>query len=218
MRQALIVGAGGHCRVILSILMEQATRSVIGVIDINLPLLADDFPNESIMRFPVLSLEALNSFTQPGDVDVFLAIGDIKLRRIWWEKLRDAGFSMPNLFSRHAIVDPTVKMGSSNILCAKVFVGPEACLGNNNLINTGVILEHESSVGDHCHIAPGSIVAGRSHVPDNCFVGAGSVIIDGISLAHSTTLGAGSVLVENIANSHGVYVGVPTRRISGSVK
>ena len=214
MREALIIGAGGHCRVVLSILAEEASRSVIGAIDINLPRIEDDVSVELVMGCPVLSLETLNSFSQPGNIDVFLAIGDIKLRLAWWEKLGDAGFSMPNLFSRHAIIDPTVKMGNANILCAKVFIGPEACLGNNNLINTGAILEHESSIGDHCHIAPGSLVAGRSHVSDNCFVGAGSVIIDGISLAHTTTLGAGSVLVENITNSHGIYVGVPARRIS----
>ena len=218
MREALIIGAGGHSRVILSILAEQATRSVIGVVDVNLPRLADGFSNELIMRCPVLSLETLNSFAQPGNVDIFLAIGVVKLRRVWWEKLRDSGFSMPNLFSSHAIIDPSVKIGNSNVVCAKVFIGPEACLGNNNLINTGVILEHESSVGNHCHIAPGSIIAGRSHVSDDCFVGAGSVIIDGISLAQSTTLGAGSVLVNDITNSHGVYVGVPARRISEGAK
>jgi UDP-perosamine 4-acetyltransferase len=218
MKEVLIVGAGGHSRVILSILAEQAVQSVIGVIDINLPQLSGGISNELIMDCPVLSLETLNSFAQPESVDIFLAIGDVELRHLWWKKLREAGFSMPNLLSSHAIIDPSVKIGDSNVVCAKVFIGPEACLGNNNLINTGVILEHESSVGNNCHIAPGSIIAGRSHVMDNCFVGAGSVIIDGINLAQSTTLGAGSVLINNVNDSHGVYVGIPARRISEGAK
>ena len=218
MRRALLLGAGGHSRVVLSILAEVGTHSIAGVIDINKA--HSDMRNscELIMGVPVFALDALTQFMGSKDLDIFLAIGDCSLRSLWWKKMLDMEFSMPNLLSPKAIVHPSVILGSANVICSGVFIGPEATLGNNNLINTGSILEHESSVGNHCHIAPRSLIAGRSNIADNCFVGAGSVIIDGISISEFTTVGAGAIVVADIKRPHGVYVGVPGRRMYKETK
>ena len=217
MRKALILGAGGHSRVVISLLKELSTHSIIGVVDVNSTHMKEP-SSEAIMQYPVLALDAFNSCFGHKDLDIFLAIGDCKIRQIWWERSFNAGLSMPNLLSHHAVVDPTAKIGTANIICPRAYIGPEVNLGSNNLINTGVILEHESSVQNHCHIAPRSLIAGRSKVADSCFIGAGSVIIDGITLVDHTTIGAGAVVIADIISSHGLYVGVPAQRISESNK
>lgn len=214
MRRAILLGAGGHSRVVLSILAEVGAHSSIGVIDINKTHLDVKNSCELIMGVPVLSLDALKKFIGCNDVDVFLAIGNSSIRSQWWKKMLDMEFSMPNLLSPKAIVHSSVFLGSANVICSGVFIGPEATLGSDNLINTGSILEHESSVGNHCHIAPRAVIAGRSHIADNCFVGAGSVIIDNISIGESTTVGAGAIIVADIKKPNGVYVGVPGRRMN----
>jgi UDP-perosamine 4-acetyltransferase len=213
MRKAILIGAGGHSKVVLSILADVGSHSIVGVIDINQSLLVSENCCELIMGIPVLSMKALNKFIGQKDLDVFLAIGDCRVRAQWWEKMLNMRFSMPNLLSPEAIIHSSVSLGSANVICSGVFIGPEATVGCDNLINTGAILEHETSVGNHCHVAPRSLVAGRSRVADNCFLGAGSVIIDGISVIDFTTLGAGAIAVADIKSPHGIYVGVPARRM-----
>jgi sugar O-acyltransferase (sialic acid O-acetyltransferase NeuD family) len=212
MRKAILLGAGGHSRVVQSILCEIQSHSTVGIIDIGKTKLDAEIPGEVIMGLPVLSQNVLKKFMGCKELDVFLAIGDCSLRSYWWEKVLNMGFHLPNLLSPNAIVHPSVSLGSANVICSGVFIGPEVRIGSNNLINTGSILEHESFVGSHCHIAPRSIIAGRAHVADGCFVGAGSVIIDNIKVADFTTVGAGAVITADIIEPSGVYVGVPGRR------
>lgn len=209
MRQALIIGAGGHCRALLSLLEACGKHEVVGILDLTEPR-----AGEVIMGINVIgSIAHLEAFCVRGKLDVFLAIGDNALRRTWWQKATDLGMPLPNLISPHAIVDPHACIGVGNVVCARAFIGPEALLGDNNLINTAAVVEHEARVGSHCHLAPSSTVAGRSRIGDGCFIGAGATVIDGIEVAADITVGAGGTVVGSIAEPYGVYVGVPAKKL-----
>ena len=205
---AIVIGTGGHCRVVLSLLAACGTHEVIGIVELN-----QARRDERIMGFsdiyPVDWLDEQGGAT----ADVFLAIGNNSSRATWYEQVRRAGWNLPNLISPEALIDPTARLGDANVVCARAFVGPEAVLSNNNLVNTGAIVEHEVRIGSHCHLAPSSTVAGRSHISDNVFVGAGATVIDRICIAPNITIGAAAVVVDTIIEADGVYVGVPARRI-----
>jgi sugar O-acyltransferase (sialic acid O-acetyltransferase NeuD family) len=206
-RKAIIVGAGGHCRVIISLLAMVGDTDVLGIID-----LSEFRAEENIMGLAVLGSSAiLEKFYGRRDLDLYLAIGENKLRYSWWLKLRDAGFSMPNLFSPLAIIDPTAHLGEANVVCARAFIGPKVVMGSNNLINTAAILEHEVYVGSHCHFAPASTVAGRSEINDGCFICAGSTVIDNIKIAENVTIGAGATLIHNATEPGALYIGIPAK-------
>jgi sugar O-acyltransferase (sialic acid O-acetyltransferase NeuD family) len=208
MRRAIILGTGGHCRVVLSILLEIGRHHVLDIIE-----LAELRYGETILGIPVNATASnLDSFRGQSTVDVFLAIGNNVLRREWWHKVKDLELPLPNLISPHATVNRFAKLGGGNVVCAKAFIGPECKIGNNNLINTGAIVEHEVHIGSHCHLSSSSTVAGRSRIYDNCFIGAGATVIDTMTIASGTTLGAGAVLISDIEQSNGVYVGIPARK------
>ncbi len=213
MRQAIILGTGGHCRVVLSMLLEAGLHHVAEIIE-----LSELRYGESIMGIPVRTTAlSLKSFSGIPKTDVFLAIGNNKIRRQWWEKVNELNLPLPNLISSHAIIDDFAKLGEGNIVCARAFIGPECIIGNNNLVNTGAILEHEVQVGSHCHLSSSSTVAGRSRIHDGCFLGAGAIIIDKLSIAAESTIGAGAVVISNIEQADGVYVGTPAQRRLGKV-
>lgn len=207
MRQAVVLGTGGHCRVVLSLLAAIKTHTVIQIIELGEPRQGELIMGKSVTP----AYKNINEFCGRADVDFFLAIGDVNVRKIWWEKLMELGLSMPNLISPHANIDETADLGQGNVVCAKVFIGPCAKTGNNNLINTGAILEHEVNIGDHCHLAPASVIAGRSQISDLCFIGAGATIVDNVSISAGTTVGAGAVVISNIDQANSVVVGVPAR-------
>ena len=207
-RQALIIGAGGHCRVVVSLLRDLGEHNVLGIVD-----LAEPRVGEVIMEVPVIgSVTRIGEFRNRADLDVFLAIGDNALRRTWWQTVGDLGVPMPNLISPRAIVDQHARLGVANVVCARAFIGPGALIGDNNLINTAALIEHEVLLGNHCHLAPSSTVAGRSRVGCCCFIGAGATLIDNVEVGGQITIGAGATVVHSITDS-GTYIGTPARRV-----
>lgn len=207
-RQALLVGSGGHARVVLSLLAASGSRPVLGLLDIGTTR-----PGEVIMGVPVIGAASmLAEYGGRDDVDVYLAIGDNASRRDWWSRVQALGLHLPSLVSPHAIVDPTSRLADGVVVCARAFVGPEATVGENTLLNTACIVEHEVTVGRHCHLAPSATVAGRSRIGHGCFIGAGATVIDRVSIADNVIVGAGGTVVRSIEAAGGVYVGVPAAR------
>lgn len=208
MRQAVVLGTGGHCRVILSILKTEQRHEVMAIIELGSPREGETIMGLTVMPNPNI----LEMLFGRRDVDVFLAIGDNDIRKHWWARVKNIGLPMPNLVSTGAQIDNSAYLGESNVICARAFVGPEAELGNNNLINTGAIVEHEVKIGHHCNVASAATIAGRSRIADSVFVGAGAVIVDGVSIASETILGAGATLIKSIYQPNGVYLGTPAKR------
>ena len=208
MRQALILGTGGHCRVVLSILTACQSHVTKAIVELGSLRSDEVIMGVSLVTFPTM----LENFSGRDDVDVFFAIGNNDSRRIWWEKIRALGFATPNLVSPHALVDTSASLGDANIVCARAFIGPQAELGNNNLINTAATVEHEVNIKDHCHLAPSSTVAGRTRIGSLCMIGAGATIVDGLCVASETVIGAGATVIKSVNSPGGVYIGVPAKR------
>lgn len=204
MNDVLIIGSGGHCRVVVSILRELGTENFRGILDLSLPNLG-----EKIMGVPVIGgVNILDDLEFKESVDIYLAIGSNAIRHHWYDKLVN-NFCMPNLISPHAIVDKTVKLGLANIICAKAFIGPGVVADSNNLFNTGVIVDHEVIIGSHCHLAPASTICGRVVIGDNSFIGSGATILDGLTIASGTTVGGGALINKSLMLSNSTYVGIP---------
>lgn len=207
-RQALILGTGGHCRVLLSLLAARGEHEMLGIVD-----LGEFRVGEFIMGVPVIGkITCLEAFRKLQNLHVFLAIGDNTLRQSWWQTASDLGFALPSLVSPQAIIDPHAQLGRSNVVCANAFIGPEAVLGDNNLINTAAIVEHEVRIGSHCHLAPSSTVCGRSQIGDACVVGVGATVIDYVEVAARITIGAGATVIGSIIEPGGIYIGTPAKK------
>lgn len=207
MKRAIIIGSGGHSRVVLSLLFQVDEYRIEGILDLGSPM-----PGEKIMGIPVIgSIDRVGELGIMGIDSVFLAIGDNNSRRQWFDKLVAQGYTFPNLISPYAILDPSSKIGVGNVICARAFVGPLAVIGDNNLINTSAIVEHEVRIGNHCHLAPGSVVAGRCVIEDEVFLGANSTVKDRIMVGQRITVGAGATVVKTLEQSDTIYVGTPAQ-------
>jgi len=209
-RKALVLGAGGHCRVLLSMLASIEQHEVLGIIDLGMPR-----ANEVILGIAVIGTShSLEGFQNRDDLDLFLAIGTNSLRESWWKTVQSIGFATPNLVSPYALVDPHARLGTANVICPNAFIGPDAQLGHNNLVNTAAVIEHEVHIGSHCHLAPSSTVCGRSVIGDRCLIGVGARVSDVIQVASGVTIGAGATVVRAITEADGIYIGTPAKRMA----
>jgi sugar O-acyltransferase (sialic acid O-acetyltransferase NeuD family) len=202
-RKAAIYGAGGHSRVIASILQAN-DMSLLGFFD-------DSYSGqlEMIQGAPLLGLfEAILDFKEQINA-VYLALGDNYKRAEAFSFLYEHGFTMPPLVHPFSLVETDVTLGSGSIVCIGGILCTEAKIGKGCIINTGCSVDHETVVGDFVHLAPQVAVAGRTKIGDYTFVGINASIADKLTIGKNVVIGAGSVVLRDVPDNMRV-VGIYT--------
>lgn len=191
-----IIGAGGHGRVIASVL-QAGNAAVAGFIDSGV---------EEELPFPLLGNDDdIPKLIDEGTITSFIiGLGSIKggpsLRSKLFDKMIDQGLTPAVAIHPMAILSPGVKIGAGCAIMAGAIVNTGTSIGKNSIINTGAIIDHDGDIGEHVHIAPGVTLSGNVTIGDNSLIGVGSTIRQGITVGKNVTLGAGSVAVKNIAD------------------
>ena len=204
-KRALIIGAGGHSRVVASMIISQKKYNSIKILDFTKP------KEKKILNIDVEKIDHNLEVYNLNIHDFYLAIGDNSKREKWWKKLNKINASCPSLISDSAFIERNSDIGNGNIICAKSYLGVLSRLGDNNILNTGSIIDHETTIANNCHIAPGSIIAGRVSIKNNCFIGAGSVVKENLTISEYSILGAGSILLSSIEKKKCLFAGVPAK-------
>lgn len=200
----IIVGAGGHGRVVADALRLEG-RVVAGFVDpdpdptsAGLPVLGDD---EVLRQWPDCGL--VNGIGGP--------VGS-ELRRRVQTRLEAEGRRFFGVRHPSAIVAATARLDPTVQLLARAVVQPGAILEAGVVVNTGAIIEHDCVVGAFAHCAPGSILCGGVRVGAGCHIGAGAVIREGVRLGDRVVIGAGAVVVRDCLDAGALLLGVPARR------
>jgi len=206
-KKNLIIGTGGHARVVIDTL-EHCKLKISGLLD-----LSYKNANEKILSYPVLGdYSTLLTFSK-DEYNILIAIGDNKKRAEVYNFVTGNGYECPVLVHPSAIVSKKAKINSGVFINAGCIINAEAEIGENVIVNTGAIVEHEVKIGSHTHIGPSCKIAGRTVVGENVFLGIGSVIIDKIFIGDNVTVGAGSIIIKDI-EENSVYAGIPGRKIN----
>ena len=202
----IIIGAGGHARVIYEILSCGYTFNVVAFIDCY-----KHGSDEQIMDVPLLGdHKIVPELIERGISSCIIAVGDNKTRALYYEKFLSLNMEIINAIHPSSNIAHYVRLGNGAVVAAGVNISTGVRIGNNTIINTGATIEHETVVGNHVHIAPGCTVAGRVTVKDMAFVGIGSVIKENVTIGKSSIIGAGSVVIKDVPDNT-VYVGAPAR-------
>lgn len=205
-RPILIIGAGGHARVVASVLSHLGDWDIAGVLD-----RTDIHRGEAVHCTRIVgAIHDLDDWRQRGVHYLALAIGDNAERRDLYGALRDRGFELPTLVHPSARLEPGAQVGPGTLVCCQAVLGVEVVVGENSIVNTGTIVDHESVVGPHSHLAPGCVIAGRVRIGEGAFLGIGATVRDKVSIGARSTIGAGAVVVVDIPPDVLAY-GVPAR-------
>lgn len=211
MKKTVLLGAGGHARVIIDTIKKNKDIDVIGFTE------KSSYKKKRFGSYPVLGddsiLEELFKKNKANYAFISLgSTGDNKLRRNLYEYAVSIGYKMINVIHNKAVMAGMVSIEKGNALMATSVVNPGTEIGVNNIINTGAIIEHDCSLGNHIHVSPGAILAGEVRVGDLSHIGLGAKVIEGIKIGRNCLIGAGAVIVEDIPDNS-VVVGVPGRII-----
>jgi sugar O-acyltransferase (sialic acid O-acetyltransferase NeuD family) len=202
----MLVGAGGHGRVVLDAMLASGiARESIVVADDNAARAGGDFLGFAV-QVPV-------PVVVPG-TRVHIAIGDGPTRQRVAERLQGSGAVLLTVVHPAAIVSPFATIGAGTFVAAAAVVGPAARVGEGAIINHGAIVDHDCIVEHHSHIAPHATLGGAVRVAAYVLVGAGAVVLPGIAIGERAVVGAGAAVVRNVSPQQ-TCVGVPARIIRG---
>lgn len=207
MKDIVVIGGGGHGRVVISLIRKLAGFRVLGYTDTNpgppvlgAPCLGGDEVLEQIIR------------ERPG-CNAALGVGTVSVspRRLEIAgNLQRMGFELPAVVSPAAIVNENVAIGAGTVICDGAVVAAGARVGIGCILNTGCVIDHDCRIGDGVHVAPGAVLCGGVQVGELSMVGAGAVVIQERRLADRCLIAAGATVTRDLIEP-GIYGGTPAR-------
>lgn len=202
--RALLIGAGGHGKVVLDA-WQLASPGLQ-------PEVRDDRSEVSVLLGCPVAHPAVPDMT--AATDVHIAVGDNRSRQDIAARLMLLGPRLAAVIHPAAQLSGHAVMGPGVFVAARAIVGPGATVGAGTIVNHGAIVDHDCCVGDWVHIAPGAILGGGVSLGHRVLVGAGAVILPGMRIADDAVIGAGAVVTKNVGERQ-CWIGVPARHSYG---
>lgn len=209
--QIVIIGAGGHGKVVLDIVRAAGKYEAAGFVDSSA-----DRAGKMIGGLPIFGpANVLPKLWQRGIRAAVVAIGDSRARQQYAALLREQRFELVNAIHPTAGISPTATLGRNIVVAAQAAVCTEARIDDSVILNTACVVDHECEVGEGSHICPGAHLAGRVRVGRSAWVGIGANVIQCLSIGDHATIGAGAAVIRDVPN-YSTVVGVPARVIRAS--
>ena len=209
--QLLILGAGGHGKVMAEVAEAKGGWQSIALLDDRHAML------NGSLRWPVLgAVEQAGQFVSQF-THATVAVGDYRLRLEWLEQLINYGFKIPTLIHPAAWVSPSARLDAGCVVMANATVQADARVGRGCIVNTGASVDHDCRLGNGVHVCPGANIGGSVEVGSGSWLGIGCSVIQGIRVGSHVTVGAGAAVIGDILDCSTV-VGVPARGISGGME
>lgn len=206
-KKVVIIGAGGHAKVIADIILKRAD-TLIGFLDDNIKV-GTKIDNQK--GFEVLGKvnTSLELQEKDSELEFIIGIGNNNIRKNIAEEYD---------LKYYTAIHPTANIGfgvvikEGTTIMANACISPSTYIGKHCIINTAAIVEHDNIIKEYVHISPNATLAGTVVVGVKSHIGAGATIINNVNVTSNVIIGAGAVVTKDITES-GTYVGVPAKKI-----
>lgn len=192
-KNIVIIGAGGHSKVI---------SDIVSSLGYNLCGFLDDTKTEPGI------LGKIADYEKYINCEFVIGIGDNNARK---RIASNMNCKFACLIHPTAIVSPSANLGEGTVVMPNAVVNASSTIGKHCIINTSSVVEHDCRLGDYVHISPGAVLCGTVDIGNLCHIGAGATVKNNISITDNCVIGLAAGVVKNITEP-GIYVGVPTKK------
>jgi sugar O-acyltransferase (sialic acid O-acetyltransferase NeuD family) len=209
MINCVILGAGGHARVLMDALFASEGVKLCYLLDndadkrgclVNGVEIAG--PDD---MFPEILRSGITHF-----VVGLGSIGNNIPRGKLYEYAVSCGGKPLTVKAPFSSVSVRAELEDGAQVLAGAVISTGAHVGANSIINTGAIVEHDCVIGKHTHIAPGAVLSGMVKIGDYAHIGTGASVKQGVEIGEGAIVGAGAAVVKNV-DAHTTVAGVPAR-------
>jgi UDP-perosamine 4-acetyltransferase len=197
----VIVGGGGHARVVADVIEAAGCYDVVGYTSLSE---ADDIPG--YRRFG--TDEELPRLREDGVAAAFVAIGENALRARLFRHVAGLGFALPSFAHPTSCVSARARVAEGTVLMPGAIVNTGTLVGCGVILNTGASVDHDGRIADFVHVAPGCHLAGTVTVGEGAMLGIGTSVVPGCMIGAWAVVGAGAAVVRDVEERARV-VGVP---------
>jgi sugar O-acyltransferase (sialic acid O-acetyltransferase NeuD family) len=199
MNRLIIIGAGGHGKVVADIAAK------IGYTDI---CFADDHAKGQCLGFPILGGTACLEAWNDGATDFVIGIGNNAVRK---KIAEEYDINWVRLVHPSAQIGLQASIGRGTVVMAGAVINACAGVGEHCIINTRAVVEHDDRIGNYVHLSPGVTLSGTVTVGECTWLGTGTSVINNVDICANVTVGVGSVVIRSI-QKEGIYYGLVGKR------
>lgn len=165
----VIIGAGGHGRVVYDAAKKQGTYEILGFVDQSVPV------GTIVIDGAIVIATQSEYVEQPRkDSDFIVAIGNNAARAELYRKLIRL-VKPATIIHPAAVIGTEVVMGNGCVFLAQCVINTGARIGDNCIVNNFALVDHDTTVADHCHIERGSLLGPACRVSESVSTGLSKV-------------------------------------------
>ena len=208
----VILGGGGHARVLIDSLLSVSQVRVHGILDPDRALWGT-----SQFGVPILGGDDRLADLVSQGVDCFVVglggTGNNRPRQRLFEFGLTHHLRPLTVIHPAAMCSSRATIGAGCQLLPGSIINAGAELRVNVIVNSGATVEHDCRLGNHVHVASGATLASTVRVGDRAHVGGGATIRQCIVIGEDAVIGAGAVVLKDVAAGQTV-AGVPARPLA----
>lgn len=160
-RNLLILGAGGHGKVVAEVARDCGYEEIAFL---------DDNSDEAIGK-----ISEMQKFTSLYK-EAFVAIGNNQVRGEILSRLENAGYEIPVLVHPTVYISRTAKIRKGTVVEPKAVVNTNAEISEGCIISVGAIVDHDTKLEECVHVNAGAIVKAGTTVKQFQKIDAGEVV------------------------------------------
>ncbi|MCO5385787.1 MAG: acetyltransferase [Desulfosporosinus sp.] len=160
MAELIIIGMGGHSKVVTDIAMLNGYK-ILGYLDDKEPV-GDD------RGLYLGKIETLSRWVRDG-VGFVIAIGNNLVRKAIVEKYVGLELDYARLIHPATVIGSGVEILGGSVVMPGAIINADARIGRHVIVNTAAVVDHDCGVGDFVHVAQGAVLAGGV-VVESCAV------------------------------------------------
>lgn len=165
----VIIGAGGHGKVIADAIIKANQFDILGFVDANLPVGTKVFGEYKIIESQE-NIEKLNN----DSTHFIIGIGNNEVRKKIKEQLASS-LSWATIVHPSAVISYNVVIGQGSVVLANAVVNADSKIGEFTIVDSGVIVDHDCEIGSFCHLTIGTLVGSNSKLPSDIKTSLGQV-------------------------------------------
>ena len=204
-KKIFIYGSSGHFREQLDWLKEsvkiQKNFEIEGIID-------DLRKDEDYDSYSKLKIYSSKSISLSKNIFIFIAVGDIKIRKKCTNEFKH--FNFYNLIHPSSIISENSVLGKGVCIAPYTLINGNVRIGDFNNFNSHSLVSHDCIIGGNNFFSSFSKLMGNCKIGDDNFIGTNATLLPSVQIENNNLIGANSLVKENFGSNLKVF-GTPAK-------